>query len=49
MKENFMNYNMVCYSGSHKMKGIAHVLFCVTTWHKSCHARNRGVTLITGV
>ena len=39
----------IYYSGSHKMKGTAHVLFCVTTWHTSGHACSRGVMLITGV
>ena len=40
------------YSGSHKMKGTVHVLFCVTKHHKlvtGCDTRNRGMILLTGV
>ena len=34
----------IYYSGSHKIRGNVHVLFCVTTLHTSGHTRNRGVT-----
>ena len=37
----------IYYLGSHKMKGTVHMLFCVTTWHVSGQAHNRGVTLVT--
>ena len=42
------NLITIYYSGSHKMKGTAHVLFRVATCHRGSYACNRCVALITG-